>query len=246
MNDNTSSGLTRLKPGDAASQARLQHIFRYAQVGRCVNGVAHDINNHLGAAMAYAELALMDAALTEDAQEQMENIIKAVDKCGKLVSTLTGIARPLVNNNNMIDVNCVIRGALMLRDYAFRAARIEVTTELAPNLPSPEADGPRLHLALLYILLNMEEHFHETQTQGGISIRSYHDGDGVYIEVKNSGGPVPEAARAPMFEPFTTSKEECNMGMGLFLARQMMQEQNGDLSYDPEHGFVLKIPVAGV
>ncbi|HDP34479.1 MAG TPA: hypothetical protein ENN29_05150 [Candidatus Hydrogenedentes bacterium] len=245
MNEQVQGGLTKLDFGDPANNLRLQHIFRYAQVGRCVNGVTHDINNHLGAAMAYAELALMDSEVAQETQEQIEKIITAIDKCGKLVSTLTGVARPLGNNANMIDMNGLIRGVLMLRDYAFRVAKIEITTELSPDLPSPVADAPRLQLALLYVLLNIEERFAETQTKGAIAIRSYRDSNGIFVEIKSNDTPIPEEIRTVMFEPFTTSKTDCNAGMGLSLARALVQEQNGDLSYDPERGFVLRLPVAG-
>ena len=42
-------------PDSEQCKARLVQLHRYAQVGKCVNGVTHDINNLLGAAMAYAE-----------------------------------------------------------------------------------------------------------------------------------------------------------------------------------------------
>ncbi len=244
MNEKTPDGLMQLDFGDPANEARLQHLFRYAQVGRCVNGVTHDINNHLGAAMAYAELSLMDSEVAEETQEQIEKIITAIDKCGKLVSTLTGIARPLVDNANMIDVNGVIRGVLMLRDYAFRVAKTEVTADLAENLPSPVADSPKLQLALLYIIFNVEEHLAEKGTPGKIAIRSFRDGDNILITVKDDGEPIPEAIQRSMFEPYVTSKAEESAGMGLSLARKMVAGQQGELRYDAQNGFVLQLPVA--
>lgn len=245
MNENAAGGLTHLDFGDPVNQQRLEHIFRYAQVGRCVNGVTHDINNHLGAAMAYSELVLMDESVSEEMQQMVEKIIAAIDKCGKLVSTLTGVARPLSNSANMIDLNSVVHGVLLLRDYAFRLLKVEVTTSLAPNLPSPVADGPKLQLALLYILLNIEEYFSDTQTKGAVSIRSYRDGDGLFVEINSHEVSIADEVCATMFDLYATSKGNANVGMGLALARAMLQEQNGDLSYSKNCGFVIRLPVPG-
>jgi len=243
MNEAMQGGLTRLDVGDPANRERLEQLFRYAQVGRCVNGVTHDINNHLGAAMAYAELALMDEGINEETQQTLEKVLTAIDKCGKLVSTLTAVARPMSDNTNMIDLNALIRGVLLLRDYAFRVAKIEIAPELAESMPSAIADGPKIQLAMLYIFLNIEEHFAQIQSKGAVAIHSYRDGNGLFIEIKNSGERIPEAAAAAMFEPYTTSKQALNLGMGLALARKMLQTQNGDITYDAEHGFVLRLPV---
>ena len=245
MNENVQGGLTHFDFGDPVNRERLEHIFRYAQVGRCVNGVTHDINNHLGAAMAYAELALMDDGVNEETQQTIEKIITAVDKCAKLVSTLTGVARPLSDNTNMVDLNTLVRGVLLLRDYAFRVAKIEVTCDLADNLPSAVADGPKIQLALLYLMLNAEECIQDAQVKGAISIRSYRDANGLFVEVKNNGGSIPESIAAEVFELHTSSKQNDSIGMGLALARTMAQTQNGDLTYDAARGFVLCLPVPG-
>ena len=54
--------------------ATLQEIYRLAQVGCCVNGVAHDINNLLGVAMAYAELVGLDRNLPPDSKRMLNDI----------------------------------------------------------------------------------------------------------------------------------------------------------------------------
>lgn len=246
MNEAMQGGLTRLDVGDPENHERLEQIFRYAQVGRCVNGVTHDINNHLGAAMAYAELALMDEGVNEETQQTLEKVITAIDKCGKLVSTLTAVARPMTDNTNMVDLNSLVRGVLLLRDYAFRVAKIEMAADLTEGMPSAIADGPKIQLALLYIFLNIEEHVIQNQITGAVSIRSYRDDTGLFIEIKDSGESIPEDVAAAMFEPYTTSKQTSNLGMGLALARKMLQTQNGDISYDAERGFVMRVPVPGI
>ena len=58
------SGPIDLNSDDA--RERLTRLFRHAQVGRSVSSVTHDLNNYLGAIMAYAELAGMDKGISAD------------------------------------------------------------------------------------------------------------------------------------------------------------------------------------
>ena len=54
---------------------RLSEQFKHAQVGRCVNSVTHDVNNLLGAIMAYSELLSFDPGISEDGKTMAANII---------------------------------------------------------------------------------------------------------------------------------------------------------------------------
>ena len=67
--------MDRFDLNSEASRARLMQLHRHAQVGGCVSGIAHDINNLLGAAMAYAELAALDEGVSPDTSRMLEQIV---------------------------------------------------------------------------------------------------------------------------------------------------------------------------
>lgn len=242
MSDNAKSDLYALDLASDTGQDRLNNVFRYAQVGRCVNGVAHDVNNYLGAALAYVELLQMDTELSGQQQTMIDKVNGAFEKCSKLISSLTVIARPLTDTISIIDVDTLIRDITSLRDYAVINSKIDLQLDLAPGLPSLAANVPKLQLALLYVLLNCEETLEQCPAPRIIRIRSYREDDSLLIEVWNNGPILSETEQALVFAPYTTSKTDGHLGLGLPLARDIVHLHRGALDYTSERGFIMRLP----
>lgn len=224
------------------ARARLMQLFRYAEVGRCVNGITHDINNDLGVIMAYAELVLLSGQLAEDERRMLTDVLEAVSKCSRLISGITVVARKEKPSVNMVDPGRLVATALELRNYVLRASRIEVELQIEANLPSIVCDTPKLQLAIMYLLLNAQEALEDSDASPRVlrvGIRNC--AEGVEIEVWNNGSPVPEDFRESMFTPLTTTKPAPHLGLGLFMARGIAEQHDGSLTYDPERGFVLYV-----
>ncbi|MCH7892107.1 MAG: bacillithiol biosynthesis cysteine-adding enzyme BshC, partial [Gemmatimonadetes bacterium] len=102
------------RPGDrcAAGNDSVIEEFKYGQVGRCVNSVTHDVNNYLGAILAYAELVSLDPGTSEDSKRMLSDIVEAVRKSSGLMSTLTSIARPEKPVTSMVDVVKLVEQAV--------------------------------------------------------------------------------------------------------------------------------------
>ncbi|NIA16623.1 MAG: sensor histidine kinase, partial [Nitrospiraceae bacterium] len=52
----------------------------------------------------------------------------------------------------------------------------------------------------------------------------------------------PEADRERIFEPFYTTKGSDHFGLGLSVARDAARLHKGDLVYNEERGFVMRLP----
>jgi len=218
----------------------LAAMYRYAQVGRCVNGVAHDINNLLGAVLAYTELVQMEPGLTENGQRMLENVIEAAEKCAALVSALTAIARPERESRDMVDLAALIRDMLLLREYAFRNGRVNLDLVLPEAAPSVVVDGPRLRWALLYLLLNAEEAVAEADPEDR-KIRVVLSAGAAGPEIAVWNPQVTALNADEVFAPLFTSSESA-LGMGLPIAKGIVESLGGTLALDPARGFVVSLP----
>lgn len=220
---------------------RIARLYRYAQIGHCVNAVTHDVNNFLGAIMAYAELIGMESPLNEESARMIEEIMGAVRKSSSLVNNLTSIARKERPNANMVDPGQLVERVVELRQYDFRTAQIGLECICEPNLPMMVVDAPKLEMAIIYLLSNAMDAARDA-TPRLVRVKVRAEGDNVVIEVWNSGDPVPEDIREAVFEPFFTTKDSDHLGLGLTIARDIARQHHGDLYYEPKRGFAIELP----
>lgn len=230
-------------PLDPGLPDRLSPVFRVSQVGGCVSSVAHDVNNHLGAILAYAELLQQGPDLGDEARRMMGNIIKSVHKCSGLVSTITAVARKEKAEVNMIAVPDFLDQTLDLKRYDFRTARVALDLECPEDMPSLIVDRPKLMMALLCLLMNALEAVEGAQ-KPAVKVAAEATEAGVEIAVKDSGPGVAPKVGERMFDAFYTTKAAPHLGLGLTLARENALYHQGELHYSEQRGFVLSIPLA--
>lgn len=233
-----------MEPLDLATkeaQDRLVRLYRYAQVGHCVNSVTHDVNNFLGAIMAYAELVGMESALPPESARMIDEILGAVRKASNLMNGLTSIARRDKPNSNLVDPGNLVEHVIDLRRYDLRSAQIPIETNCDPGLPMILLDEPKVELALIYLITNAMDAVRDLPTRL-IKVRVRGVENGVAIEVWNNGPTVPEEDYERIFEPFYTTRNEDHVGLGLTVARDIARLHGGNLSYDPGRGFIMGLP----
>ncbi|MCK5642984.1 MAG: HAMP domain-containing histidine kinase [Gammaproteobacteria bacterium] len=236
--------LQHLPPASEESQARAAQVFGYAQVGQCVGGIVHDINNYLGAVMAYAELVEFDEALSEESRRMLREIGNGVSKSSELLNTLTVTSRIDSTAASMLDLSDLTRRVLNLRLYALKTKQIEVEIVPVEALPSVVANVSQIQMALLLLLMNAQEAV-EAAGDGAeerkIRISIFATENAVALEIWNSAGAIPETLRAEMFQPHFTSRDGHHLGLGLAQARRIAEQHNSTLTYAPDTGFVFSL-----
>ena len=223
---------------------RIRKVFRYAQVGRCVSSVTHDVNNHLGAMLAYAELVGLDDSLSAESRRMIGELTSAVKKCSELITAFTGIAREDRPNQSVVSLDLLVNRVLELRSHGMRVGQVMVQTDYVQAIPALLADEPKLTLAVLYLICNAEEAVRGTEgAVVRVQIRC-EDDESIELGVWDTGEPVPEALRDRIFEPFFTTKEGDHLGLGLSATREIARMHKGDVTYDPAKGFVMRLPLS--
>tara|TARA_R110001592_G_scaffold52056_2_gene159643 strand:+ start:146 stop:880 length:735 start_codon:yes stop_codon:yes gene_type:complete len=234
-----------LEPFDINSedgQNRLLQLHRNAQVGACVSGVTHDINNMLGAAMAYAELVSYDEGVSDDSKKMLNQIVDGITKCSQLITSLTSIARKERIEINLTAPFQLMDEVLTLRDYELKTKRIKLERHYEDSLPTIPTDMPKMKLALIFLLTNAQEALSEAEDKRIKVTLSNLDG-GVCFAIWDSGpGLTPEQVTSA-FKPLHTGWRdgESHLGFGLYSARQIAEFHGGSLRYTPEEGFQLFI-----
>ncbi|MCM2266629.1 MAG: ATP-binding protein [Elusimicrobiales bacterium] len=208
-------------------------------VGRLAGGVAHDMNNILGAIEGYA--SLMGTTLKQDdpMKQDLEEIRKAVVRATALTRQLFAFGLRYPAQTRSSDAAAAVE--TLKKDAAALAARgITLTVDAAPGLPPVTGDQAQLELALAHLLSNARD----AMPSGGsvtVTLRQAPPAaDGarfVEISVTDTGTGITPETMQYLFEPFFTTKERGRgAGLGLPTVYGMAKQRGGWVEAESEPG----------
>jgi two-component system, NtrC family, sensor kinase len=128
----------------------------------------------------------------------------------------------------------------------------EVETDLSP-LPPVSCYVSELSQVLLNLLGNAAHAIADAHRDGfgRTTVRSWSEGDQVYVSMCDPGCGIPEVVRERIFDAFFTTKEVSRgTGPGLALARSVIVDRHeGTINFHTEIGkgttFLIGLPLAG-
>lgn len=149
-----------------------------------------------------------------------------------------------------LDINDVIREAILLVQREVLSHGVSLWTELASALPPVLGDRVQLQQVVINLLINgVEAMAPITDRPREIVIRSEQDEGGqVHVSVRDSGIGIDSETAEKLFSAFFTTKPS-GMGMGLSISRSILRAHGGRLWVSPnaDHGaaFQFTIPITG-
>ncbi len=234
-----------------AVQLRTQLISsdRLASIGRLAAGVAHEINNP--AAYVTVNLGVLrdrfraGTARTQDVLAILDESLDGMDRIGEIMRDLKGLARE--RSIDLVDLGAVAQSALRMAAHETRGrARVE---RVAEDSAFARVRGARIAQVVLNLVLNAAQALPAGRADNRITVTTRRVGDRAIVEVSDNGPGVDPAIARRIFEPFFTTRESSGgTGLGLWLARSIVNEEGGTLVLRDAPGggatFVVDLPAA--
>jgi PAS domain S-box-containing protein len=213
---------------------QLQQAQKMESLGMLAGGIAHDMNNVLGAILAMASAHLVGAPGDPRTRHAFQTICDAAERGGKLVRSLLDFARRTPGETRPVDLNGLVQeGARLLERTTL--AKVRVECRLDPDLRPVRGDAAALAHALMNLLVNAAD---AMPGGGTLTLRSRNlEPDQVEIAVEDTGCGMPREIldRAP--DPFFTTKETGKgTGLGLSLVYATVKAHGGAMALQSEPG----------
>jgi two-component system NtrC family sensor kinase len=240
--------------------AELERVHRsllgtekMASIGKLAATVAHEINNPLFGILTYArlvarELAKHEFATRDDLVEQMQTIERESKRCGDLVRNLLTFSRQAPSHREPNDFNTVVERAAVLVKHKLEMQGIELKESLTAGLPPVECDANQIQQVVLVLMVNASE---AMPHGGAIEVATEFDPgtDQETVIVKDNGSGIPPDVLPRIFDPFFTTKEEqLRTGLGLAVAKSIVEQHGGEITVRSMAGegteFRVTLPVA--
>ncbi len=238
----------------AAAFNRMSAELEHLETSRrdLVANVSHELKTPITAIRAHLE-NLLDGVEQPD-PETLQVMLTQSERLGRLVEQLLDLSKlesgevPL--HREAMRLAPVVSQVVSEIDVARSDRGVRLEDDLPDDLPSIDADRERLH----QVLFNLVDNAVRFTPQGGEVVVSAHRHDGaVSISVRDTGVGISSEHLPRLFERFyrvdsARSREDGGTGIGLAIARSVVEAHGGHLKAESEFGkgsvFTFDLPVA--
>jgi signal transduction histidine kinase len=217
-------------------------LHQMAAAGRLLAGIAHELNTPIGSIFSNTEvilrsLEMLEPLLAEGGAESLDQARRIVETCHSLAAVdriaceriravirgLKTFSRADSNVPERVDVNRLLLDTFKLTRAEF-GGRITLETDFH-DLPEVEGYPQMLAQVFLNLLVNAAQ---AIEGNGRIRVTTRQESDAIRIAIADNGRGMTAEEQARAFERgFTTKPAGEGTGMGLSIAREIIEETHG-------------------
>ena len=219
--------------------------------------VSHELRTPMNAILGWADMLRLNALPPDRKERACEAVFNNAMRQARLIDELLDMARIMAGKLQLecsdVDPREIAEAALEIVQISAESKRIRIDVDIAENLGTFYADGPRLQQVLWNLLANAVKF---TPEGGAIRITIRRTADLGEIVVADSGVGIPPDFIAAVFEPFrqadgSPTREHDGLGLGLAIVKQVVDAHGGTITVDSGGSgqgatFTVRLPVSNV
>jgi two-component system, NtrC family, sensor kinase len=232
-----------------AMSRQMAQADKLSAMGLLAGGVAHEINNPLGAILVFAQLLRREPMEEKEQQEYLKEIEDSAIRCKKIVERLLSFARTARRDDRrLFSVNDVVAETAFLVEKSYLTNKVKLERDLAADVGQVAGNANEMAQVLLNLITNARD----AMPQGGtIRVRTRNLDEGsVELTVSDTGSGIPQDILERIFDPFFTTKPEGKgTGLGLSVSYGIVRDHKGKIAVRSKPGegteFQVVLPRAG-
>ena len=208
---------------------------RRATLGTLAGGVGHELRNIAQIQVAAVDELLAALAAHEDVTALARTLLPDLERVAEHITEhgkrLMQLARPGPDHVGPIDLNTVIKDVIAMLRGAGKLRRLAVVTEIGPNPLIVTVNRTRIEQILVNLVVNAVDAIGEHHGTITVDVHPSADGKRVVCEVRDTGSGISPDDLTKIFQPFFTTKpEDRGTGLGLPVARGIVESYGGTLT----------------
>ena len=226
------------------AQREIMKSQRLASLGQLAAGVAHELNNPLGAILIYSNLLLEEIDGKSPVRNNLEKIVQETNRCTEIVKGLLQFARKTEARVEPSNVNELLKDVFSIVEKQALFQNITITKHISPKLPTIMADKGQIRQVFMNIILNAAE---ALNGKGDVTVATRLASADHFIEIEfsDNGPGIPPEDLDRVFEPFYSTKEK-GTGLGLSISYGIIERHKGSIFVKSQVGkgttFVIRLP----
>jgi len=221
---------------DRRRRTELEKERYLAGIGRAATAILHDVKSPLVAIRGFAQRLKQGKGKIDVAADA---IIGSAGYIESVAHDVLDFARPLDLNLRDEDLRTVIDRAYAVSKSVAEAAGVELTLDLPLHPIIGPLDSVRLERAIINLMNNAIEASKRDQI---VSVSTVTGDSRSAITIRDSGPGMDAETLENLFVPFFTKKNR-GTGIGMTIAKRIIEGHNGSLTIKSRPGFGTEISV---
>ncbi|MBS1260948.1 MAG: Globin-coupled histidine kinase [Calditrichaeota bacterium] len=216
---------------------------RLSTIGRMASTITHDFRQPITSIYGYIQLITLPSADRETQEEFAQRIIQQIDRMQGMINELLDysrgeyVLRP--KDVRLSDFLDTVREnfALVSRDQ-----QIDISLDLGWD-GIVRLDRERFERVLDNLVRNAVQ---AIGSDGHVTLRTSRNENRIELQVSDDGPGISQEVRRDLFDAFVTHGKSGGTGLGLAVAKRVVEEHGGTISVESEPGegttFTIRIP----
>jgi signal transduction histidine kinase len=227
-----------------ALREALGRAEQMAAIGQTAASVAHQVGTPLNLISGYVQMLQEDRAIDPKAARRLAIVQEQIAKVASVVRTMLDNARR-PDTRWEVSVGALLSRVADVARPKLDMSRIALTVDVAPSLPSIEANSEELELSILNLVNNSLD---AMPAGGALTITARPIESRVRIEISDTGRGIDPDLLPRIFEPWVTTKPPGRgTGLGLSITRDVISRHGGTITATSAPGrttFTIELPAA--
>ena len=218
--------------------AELAHVARVSTMGEMAAGLAHELNQPLGAIASFADggMRIIEGGSPNvgDLGMAMEEISEQAHRAGRIIHRLRAFVTRSELQTTAADVRQLTAEVVDLLAMDIRHNQIDFHLDVPREIGPVRVDRIQVQQVILNLMRNAIEAMEKTDpSDRRLVVRAERPDDGmVEIAVADTGPACPDETLDKIFDAFFTTKAS-GIGMGLSISRSIIEAHGGRLWVTP-------------
>ena len=216
---------------------------------------AHDLRNPLMAIQGYSDLLLekLAGSADNDTTKMLQHIQKSSLFMLHLINELLDFSAiesgKVQLNLSQVDVVDLVKECIALASGSAEKKFIHIQTNVKEKIPKIQCDADKIEQVINNLITNAIKYSHPNKT---IEVIISISNDNLIIAVKDQGVGIPRNELDNLFKAFTktsvkTTAGETSTGLGLAIAKKIIEEHHGRIWVESQFGkgstFFVSLPI---
>ena len=222
---------------------RVLRAGQLMSLGEMANSLAEELTNPLMAIIGYSTIMLEDKKIPAARRKDLLMIQQEASRAAQTTKETLDFAGHSQLRFQVVDAEGLIDQILNLLEPRIKQVGIEVKKSVSRPLPLISVDSNQIK----QVFVNIVNNALDTMPHGGsLDIYINRGEDGIELTFSDNGDGIPDENLSRIFEPFFSSRPQSGTGLGLSLAKSIIQKHNGSINVTSQVGygssFIITLP----